>query len=177
MSCCALDASKTQTALISAISGPLSGACFDFFWSHVPQCLLKFPVILYCFWQDASSTQTALGSAISGLLFGLFLDQFSSKSTLSLCCVVLLPARRFRNSNKPRICDFRPSFWTLFGTMFLNICANFLSCGFAYSSLSLPEGNQYAPLETKAPQSQQKPKESPRSQHLPCPWGGIGEAI
>ena len=70
----------------------------DPFWSHVLQCLLKFPLILFYFLQDASNTQTALGSAISGSLFGLFLEQCSSNSTLSFCCVVLLPARRFRNS-------------------------------------------------------------------------------
>ena len=70
----------------------------DLFWSNVLQCLLKLPVMLYCFLQDASNTQTALGSAIPGPLVGPFLEQFSSKSTLSFCCVVLLPARRFRNS-------------------------------------------------------------------------------
>ena len=70
----------------------------DPYWSHVLQCLLKFPLILFYFLQDASNTQTALGSAISGSLFGLFLEQCSSNSTLSFCCVVLLPARRFRNS-------------------------------------------------------------------------------
>ena len=92
--CFAHDDSKTQTALGSAISGPPFGP----FLEPCSLMFAKFPLIWYYFLQDASNTQTALGSAISGSLFGLFLEQCSSNSTLSFCCVVLLPARRFRNS-------------------------------------------------------------------------------
>ena len=89
LSCCALDVSKTQTDLVSAISGPPFGPFLEP-WSSM---FVQISCHVDCFLQDASNTQTALGSAISGPLVGPFLEQFSSKSTLSFCCVDLLPAK------------------------------------------------------------------------------------
>ena len=94
------------------------------------QGLRTFPVMWACFAHDDSKTQTALASAISGPPFGPFLEQCSSMFAQISCHFVLCLAGCFQNSNSPSICDFRPSFWTLFGAMFFNVCSNFLSSCF-----------------------------------------------
>ena len=89
MSCYAFDASKTQTALVYAISGPpfeafgepLSSKLAPEILDPSAVCLflpsLRFTVSCYAF--DASKTQTALVYAISGPPFKAFGEPLSSK--------------------------------------------------------------------------------------------------
>ena len=102
----------SQTPLVSSFS--LCAFDFEFNFSY-----------------NSSKTQTALGSAISGPPFGPFFEQCSSMFAQISYHFVLFLAGCFQHSNSPRICDFRPSFWTLFGTVFFKIDAKFLLCGLA----------------------------------------------
>ena len=127
-----------------------------------------------CFAHDDSKSQTALGSAISGPPFGPFLEPSSSMFAQISFHFVLFLAGCFQHSNSPRICDFRLSFWTLFGAMFFKLDAKFLLCGLA-SCKALPKlsnGHQYAPGDHL--QGPPEPAKTQRKPQRPTPALPLG---
>ena len=121
-SCFLQDASKTQTTLESAISGPLFGPFLDPFSAN---STLSFCEVVLCL-AKCFRNSNSLRIYDFRHVFGPFLEQYSSMVAQISCYVGLLRVRCFKNSNSPRICDFRQFCSTLFVAMFFNVCTYFL---------------------------------------------------